>query len=148
MLSVSLTPDWTVTSTVPTPLGTSTESCVSLSTVTELAATLPKSTESCPAAPEKFWPLTMIVLLAAPLVALRPVTIGRQVDDLEVAGGQHRQPVAGEDVVHVPGQGDALLASCEADEPVTYIALPMSASTRPYFCMAWAMICDSGGMRA
>ena len=37
-----------------------------------------------------------------------------------------------------------LSAFCEAEVPVTYIALPMSARTKPYCCMAWAMICASG----
>ena len=34
------------------------------------------------------------------------------------------------------------------EAPVTYIAVPISASTRPYCCIAWAMICDSAGMAA
>ncbi len=37
---------------------------------------LPKSTFNLPAAPEKFWPVIVTVEPAAPLVALRPVTIG------------------------------------------------------------------------
>ena len=39
-----------------------------------------------------------------------------------------------------------LLALTEAEEPVTYIALPISATISPYCCMARAMICDCGGM--
>src|SRR5579863_4482684 len=76
MVSVSLTPDWTVTFTVPDPLGTTAEICVSLSTVTELAGVLPKNTDSCPAAPEKFWPVMVMLLPGAPLLALSPVTTG------------------------------------------------------------------------
>ena len=37
-LSILFSPDCTVTSTVPVPLGTSTESCVSLNTLTEAHA--------------------------------------------------------------------------------------------------------------
>ena len=42
----------------------------------------------------------------------------------------------------------SLLASCAAEVPVTYMALPMSARIRPYCCMAWAMIWASGPMAA
>ena len=41
-----------------------------------------------------------------------------------------------------------LLASTEAEVPVTNIGLPMSARIRPYCCMAWAMIWASGPMLA
>jgi len=53
-----------------------TEIPVSLSTIAELEAVLPKNTERCPAAPEKFWPVMVSTLPAAPLPALRPVTMG------------------------------------------------------------------------
>src|SRR5262245_1668640 len=76
ILSVSLTPDWTVTATAPEPFGTTTESKVSLMTVTEGEAVVPKNTARCPAAPEKFWPLMVMVLPAAPPLALRPITTG------------------------------------------------------------------------
>ena len=58
-----------------------------------MAAVLPKNTDRWPAAPEKFWPVMVIVLPAEPLVALKPVTDRRQVHDLEVAGGQRFQTV-------------------------------------------------------
>ncbi len=41
-----------------------------------MAAVLPKNTDRLPAAPEKFWPVTVMVVPAEPVVALRPVTAG------------------------------------------------------------------------
>src|SRR6516164_2217624 len=73
-LSVSPTPDWTRTPTVPVPFGTVAVIWESLTTLTLVAGVVPKRTDRIPAAPEKFWPVMVIVLPAAPLLALRPVT--------------------------------------------------------------------------
>ena len=69
MSSVSVWPDWTVIFTVPEPLGTTALICVSLTKVTVGEAVVPKKTDKWPAAPEKFWPVMVIVLPGLALVA-------------------------------------------------------------------------------
>src|SRR5262245_43438902 len=88
-------------STVPVPVGTTTWRCWSSTIVTEPAATTPglsvvtwpldvygglllpggwpggtNRTDRCPAAPEKFAPVTVMVLPAGPLEVERAVTLG------------------------------------------------------------------------
>jgi len=139
--SVATTPDWTVTWTVPEPFGTTAVTCESSTNVTDVAEALPKNTERRPAAPEKFWPVIVTVLPAAPLLALRPVTLGVRSTTSKSAAVSAAKPRTS---FMFQVKLMALLAFCEAELPVTYIALPMSARTRPYCCMAWAMIWASG----
>ena len=108
--SDSVTPDCTRTSTVPVPAGTTAVTCESSTTVTFVAAVLPKRTWRWPAAPEKFAPVTVIVEPAEPEEALRPVTTGVRFDHLEIAVGQALQPVGRVlNVVVVPGQREVVV---------------------------------------
>ena len=71
-----------------------------------MAAVVPKKTDRWPAAPEKFWPLMVMVLPAEPLVALRPVTIGVRLTTWKSPAVSAVEP---QHVVHVPGQIDVVV---------------------------------------
>ncbi len=71
-----VTPDCTITLTVPVPAGTVAVTCESSTTFTLVAGVVPKKTWSWPAAPLKFWPKMVTVEPADPLAALRLVTTG------------------------------------------------------------------------
>ena len=80
--------------------------CASSTKVTEVAAVLPKNTDKWPAAPEKFWPVMVMVLPAEPLVALRPVTRGVRFTTWKSPAVSD---VQAQHVVHVPGQVDVVV---------------------------------------
>ena len=109
--------------------------------MTGVAVVLPKSTVKWPAAPEKFRPLIEMLLPAEPLPALRPDTTG-------VRFTTSKSPAFSDLRPRMSFMSQArlilLLASWEAEVPVTNIELPRSASTRPYCCMARATIWACG----
>src|SRR5579859_4133479 len=141
LVSGSYAPDCTFTSTVPEPEGTPTETCESLSTLTAGAAFAPKNTERCPAAPEKFLPVILSELPAGPLLALNPLTKGVRSTNSKLAAVSERRVKTS---FMFQTNWSWLVALPEAEEPVTYMELPMSARIRPYCCMARAIIWACG----
>src|SRR5689334_14448851 len=103
---------------MPEPLGTVAEIWLSLSTLTAGEAFVPKNTDRMPAAPEKFWPLTVIALPGGPFVGLRPVTIGVSVTTSKLLALKTFRPV--EPLMSLLSQTRVrlLLAFTEPDAPV------------------------------
>src|SRR5579859_6146516 len=85
-------------------------------------------------------------LPAGPLVGLTPETTGFNVTTSKSPAFKTPRPFEPKMSFMSHTRLMPLVEFTEADAPVTYIELPMSATIKPYCCMARAMVCDCGPM--